>query len=672
MLYRLGYLILVLGAWSCSRKDCVTSECEDLCADAGCEDTTQDVSSDTAVLSDTAVSDSASDVHENSDVGTISDGLHPTLFNFHIDRDNRNRVLFDSSEPLRGARGDGFIVTGNRITSLTLSDGTSGHFFECAEPFDFWDNTTIRYEGGSDIEDHEGNELHTFTLRYIRNDIPEPQSSAVRFVSASATGSGDGLSEQSPWTLQQAGESARPGMTVWVRAGDYGSETFHIRRSGTQADPIKFIGYRSNPGDEPGVERDLTTVFSDAALPFIHKQYTGNSSDVGIDFNEHDYIVLRNFMVEGFYRGIDANNTDHVLVDQAYVRDGFRGIVFWRSRGGSESCRVTNSLELDQRINGITINGVRDLVAGNFVGSTQDIGMDYYIVAVGSQIGDGHHIIRDNTIHRFPEDSHPGHGIDLKKQLNGSVIEHSLIEDCTLHNTHVSLRHHTVRYNIVRNITAIGNVNQGGRSGMLVRISNNTNHNIIENSRAINTYTGVRFMDNIEEDEEDPDFATGQQPGGHHNHFQNIVFQGVRYPVIDAGIDGNNTLESTHNTFVNCTFFGAGQTREMFTDAGVGSGFGPTNRFVNSIIVDVPTMVGRGNFAPTFEYTNFYDAWRDGGGVGNVSIDPGFVDAARGNLALTSSSPMIGIGIVDEAPLYDLNGQERGPAVDLGAIESMP
>ncbi len=49
-------------------------------------------------------------------------------------------------------------------------------------PLIFWDNSMIRYTGGSDIKADSGLELNDFTLQYIRNEIEEPSSENIVYV----------------------------------------------------------------------------------------------------------------------------------------------------------------------------------------------------------------------------------------------------------------------------------------------------------------------------------------------------------------------------------------------------------------------------------------------------------------------------------------------------------
>lgn len=71
-----------------------------------------------------------------------------------------------------------------------------------------------------------------------------------KYVSATATGSGDGSSESSPWTLAQAVSSSSAGMRVNIKKGVY-TLTTHLNTSfsGEVYRPILWRGYNTTPGD---------------------------------------------------------------------------------------------------------------------------------------------------------------------------------------------------------------------------------------------------------------------------------------------------------------------------------------------------------------------------------------------------------------------------------------
>lgn len=71
----------------------------------------------------------------------------------------------------------------------------------------------------------------------------------VYYVSITGKANNDGRSEATAWSIQHALSSAVEGDVVYIKAGNYGAIKLVSKRAGTAANPIKFIGYTSIPGD---------------------------------------------------------------------------------------------------------------------------------------------------------------------------------------------------------------------------------------------------------------------------------------------------------------------------------------------------------------------------------------------------------------------------------------
>ena len=74
------------------------------------------------------------------------------ISNFHVRGGEPARIYFDSSEPIAGSDATGFIVSDNNVSGISISSGNrTGHYLTVSRPFTFWDNNTLRYEGGSNL-----------------------------------------------------------------------------------------------------------------------------------------------------------------------------------------------------------------------------------------------------------------------------------------------------------------------------------------------------------------------------------------------------------------------------------------------------------------------------------------------------------------------------------------
>ena len=127
-------------------------------------------------------------------LGLFSQNPPPVLSKFRIENNQTSRVYFDSSENIFGSSIKGFVISGKTIIKLNIVKGQiTGHYLEVSQPFSFWDNNTLRYTGGSDIEDEDNNALQEFTLSYIQNNVTIDEGSVKEiFVNSSVSKSGDG------------------------------------------------------------------------------------------------------------------------------------------------------------------------------------------------------------------------------------------------------------------------------------------------------------------------------------------------------------------------------------------------------------------------------------------------------------------------------------------------
>ena len=175
----------------------------------------------------------------------------PVLSNFRILSTELSRVYFNSTTDVTGLTTTGFVISGKTILSVNIDAGGLSGYFAVSVPFTFWDNNTIRLGENNSLVD-VNTKLHNFTMEYIVNNIAEPTASTNRYVSVA--GGGDGTSEASPWTWAQAVTNAAPGMTIWVKAGNYGSYVGSFDKNTTTiSNPIKFIGYKTSTGGVPDV-----------------------------------------------------------------------------------------------------------------------------------------------------------------------------------------------------------------------------------------------------------------------------------------------------------------------------------------------------------------------------------------------------------------------------------
>jgi len=331
--------------------------------------------------------------------------LSPILLNFEIRNLEKNRIYFESNKTISGESTAGFIIGNRKIKSIYINrKNTTGHYFEVDTPFSFWDNTLIRYEGGSDMADQNGNLVNKFILVYVKNHIQEPQSNLNYYVSPSGSDMNDGLTEGRSWrTISHACRSVSKGSTIWIKVGEYTNENIVFQNSGTEQDPIKIIGYKNKPGDASQRERKIGMDFISSELPLL-----SGKKGSGISTSQNDYILIKNLQIQNFPEfGIHILGSNFINIKNCYLKNGKFGV--WTQNGDSQNNRVSDSYFCDFSKNALKLSNKDNLVNNTWSVSSQPIGQDYYINLRGGIKGTNN-IIRNCFVERYPSDTHKGHG----------------------------------------------------------------------------------------------------------------------------------------------------------------------------------------------------------------------------------------------------------------------
>ncbi len=591
-----------------------------------------------------------------------SQGTLPVLLNFSVENSNKYRIYFESSSDISGLVTFGFTITNKTINSIFINGAKlAGHYFTVNTAFNYWDNNTIRLEGGNGI-------IHDFTLQYINNRIIEPSSSIDRYVTVKGSGIHNGTLGNE-WTLVEAGLNAVAGQTIWIKAGDYGNENVVIKSSGKIDNPIKFIGYENKPNDSPYLTKTTKTVFSSSKMPYLR---ASSQKGTGINISKKSYVIVRNIQVEQFEYGFYIVGSSNTILDNIYVR-GSHGNIYGLSTGSSagEHQRIINSYSSNATGWAIVTSGERHLIENNHVSSNKDVGMDYHISTNGcAMLNSGQHIIRGNYVERFLGDSHVGHGITFYGSThNPSYLnKYSLAENNEIYNVRMSLesRRDGSRNNVWRNI----HIEQLGNDpvyGILTQGAHITSghNNIYENITVENAQTGIVFVGATSDD--------GATTKGIGNIIKNSVFNNLSRGIFVEGDDRNENRTIVDNLIINCTF---NNVKKMFYTSGKETG-ATGNVIKNSVINNVPTYDGKSGSPKnwSFQYSDFWDFWGTNAvpqtGTGNISNNPKFENASKGNFRLKPDSPLIDKGIDVKSVKIDFDGNSRpqGSSHDIGAFE---
>ena len=626
----------------------------------------------------------------------------PTLSNFRVEDANKNRVYFDSSEPITASTVNGFFITEKTVTGVTINAGqNTGHYFTVSSPFNFWDNNTIRYEGNgslswtvnnpSDMQDLDGNKLQDFTLSYIDNNIAEPETTAEKFVTPSATGGGDGNSEATAWTMAEAVANATPGTTVWMKAGDYGNIMFTVTLDGTPTQPIKFIGYKDTTGDITSNYRYdnlKTTPLNPSEMPTMTGTFSaGSQFGRPIYFAGAHYLIFRNLQLRRYSNSIDgiANENltnSHIIFDAINSDDMLQSTinVYTNKSGtehpiGSNNMRVLNSTMTNYEMSAVALWGdgscliERVRVYNDMPGRKPD----YQIFVSGD-----YNIIRNCEIEisRSAQGAST-HGFGVRgTQKNHNY--YNLIEKNVAHNINESfyIRNDGSYYNVIKDCYADegdalpSDINYRG----LVWLWGGSNYNVVERVEGYNMQYGIGFKDNNEE-------PLNTYVQGHDNVIRNSLFINCFYGI---SMEGKAPDISTvrNNKIINCVFDnstnnyanGTRLFRYYYTEM-------TDLEIINTHIegFDQWFLNSSGYSAPpsneiTFTNVNYYNNTPSIPSgvtqVGTLNEVPKFIDQQNRNYQLSADSPLVGAGVTRSEVIFDFIGNERTSGnYSIGAYE---
>ena len=558
-------------------------------------------------------------------------GTNPKIDNFRINDTNKDRVYFDAYGDISALNTTGFTISGKTISAVN----TTNNYFTVSSAFNFWDNNTIRLVSGNGT-------VYDFDMQYIDNNIAEPTASTNRYVSTTATGAGNGQSIGSPWTLSQAG-SATAGMTVWIKAGDYGNATLNPSNSGSSGSPIKFIGYTTTIGDDPDVGWVYPSNINPkpSIMPFLD----GTGSNHGITIGGN-YIIFRNLWIDGYNDGIRGGSSSYIMIDNVITANagGNSDANISFENDGANNVRIINSVGYNGGTQNYQVYGSFNLIDNCQViaGTT---GNDYFIVARGNNS-----IFRNCYVERFV--GHSGHGLCLKSV--GVQTEYNLWENIEVGGIKSSMeaRHDEVQHNVWRNIYVWENGYGGAQGTGGIHFLNGASYNIFDNIRVDGTTAfGVRTGASSE----DPT-ATSQ---GHDNIVKNSSFYTLGTATAGDGVyygtdsDGQNRVWRD-NKFINCNWYG----NKDFIENATSSTNEEDNEFINCTITNTVSKLE--STSSIFTNCNFYNNGHSTpSGTNITTLNPQFVDALNGDFHLQATSGIRGIGANNSSVHYDADGVER-------------
>ena len=582
----------------------------------------------------------------------------PILTNFRILNSDDDRVYFDATEDVTGLTTQGFTISDVvSITNITIDgDGLGGYFtiFKdvAGDEFDFWSNNTIKLENGDGT-------VPDFALHYVDNQMVEPPSTNYRYVTASATGGGNGLTEGTAWTLSEAESNDAPNMTIWVKAGDYGTESLSLNTNGTAGNLIKYIGYKNSITDITSNYFDYGVTMDSSEMPTFT---AGRNADAVVI--TADYVIVRNIQVYDSEAGFVIGDYSNVIIDNCNAEDiystsgGGYGFVYFGSGTGREH-RITNSVAINAAFN-FWFEGDYSLMKGNK--SYSDIGSGNGWTNYYYSTGGDHSIYLNNYTKAVGDVDGGEHGFSMQN-LNSSTHRYCLNEGQVVVNMGKALevRHDAVDYNVIRGLQTYGE-GTGSQNAGGIRIRNNANNNIFENL-VINPASGADAIS----------FEEAAESGvslGNYNIVRNSLFLGGDSMIFAsndrAGTSIGDGFKVYNNIFIdfNQVYYG-----------GVGSAGFTNSEFKNNIVINVTDFEAGSsieNSGWVYQNNNFYNCgtWANTyvGSNGNINVDAQ-LDANYKPTVSTPTTVTEGGQTLTSVPL-DADGVWRTAPYSMGAYET--
>lgn len=591
--------------------------------------------------------------------------LTPIMTNFRVNEATPTHVHFDAPlGPVTGLTTQGFTVSGKAVTNINTLIG----YIEVDTPFTFWDNNTIRLEGGNGV-------VYDFTMTYISNLIDEPDAVVNRYVSSS--GSGDGTSEAAAASLTYALANANPGETWWIKAGTYPGQ-YSASRGGALDNPIKYKGYTSAIGDlDDDYIVDSFTYTSPAQaeaqidptkFPVISGDL-GSTGDSGMFINNRGGLIFKNIQLEKNYYNVwctGSANSIH-LENCTYALGAVSP-----SNGGGLGFLAGNVLTTSNIRNykclGFDNGGVNFRAFGDthayieskaYSGIDSDQSSDYYFSFYETQDC----IVHKCHAERIGDIQHGGHGFGLKSSDTPTEAMYNLwSENKTVNIAEAYYIAHSSRYNVMKfNEVHVDPLLHDLVVGFVIR--DGGRDNILENNYGEGIMRSFSFWDSNENDDGETTITAVD------NVIRNNIFHNLKYIISNTMSTGsaqgnpihgnrlyNNTFVNTDPAFISDSFvyinlsFPIAQTYDNLFQGNIIQGFNGLH-----------TTAGAGTGATMdYDYNDFFNCgFTTPSGTGNIDIDPVFNNTNQGGFQPTATFDTIDTALISGINT-DAYGDERG------------
>lgn len=533
----------------------------------------------------------------------------------------------------------------------------------------------------------------------------------IYFVTVNGSANADGKTENTAWNWNHAVYKARPGMIIYVKAGEYNNYTTRLTIDGNQEEPIRFIGYKNTPGDidafkqsllgdntngrrgttrlADNIEFDFKSQPSSSDMPYFYKPFT--KDDTAFHINS-DFTEFHNFIVAGYATGmfISAESSNSKIINCIFYEQGNQNVDFYDSghpdRYSGDGITIARAKDyqvlfcslLNPEQQGIALKGTNTGIVENNVVYSYNLsnGVDYFILLTGESGNATNLNIRNNLVERLPDVAHPGHGFSMKNGANNNTVSHFKAI-----NTSIEAEFGNVFNNTYTNGFIKGSFYETGDELSTINASNGAHGNTFKNIIVDNAWGGILMGDFDYSQHSD----TGIDPftSGVRNNFINIIVKNCKYAWLMADSVDPNSNGPIDNNFINCTFVDVEYVAHVTMK---NSG----NRFYNTTF-NTTSGFADGYQGHSLNSNTIFENCHFNGSVSvasvnnfqssnNIDGDPLFIDINSiqdGNfnvtgLRLQTVSPLKGTGIdisnMTNASMTNFLNESRANGINIGAF----
>lgn len=199
--------------------------------------------------------------------------------------------------------------------------------------------------------------------------LPTVAAQATTYYVATTGNDSNPGTKEKPWqTVAYAASKLVAGDTAFIMNGTYNSDTsIRIRRTGTQAAPIKLLAY---PGHAPVIHFNDTDPANPKLLQFVIQETPGHNKPIA-------YITIEGFTFEGGAWAIHGYACNHCTIRRNWFKDQYGSAIIMWSAIDTVIDRniVSDGGSPEKGGHGIYLAGSRYVITNNLIYGSQGYGI---------------------------------------------------------------------------------------------------------------------------------------------------------------------------------------------------------------------------------------------------------------------------------------------------------